>query len=71
MEGAGRECGGELGQTKGREVIKEGLFLQVMSISNRTVMCLAPLSPLSGRPVDLECRVEGPFIPDRGGIEEP
>lgn len=60
-----------MGQTKGREVSKEGVFLQVMSISNRPVMCLAPLSPLSGWPVDLECRVEGPFIPERGGIKEP
>lgn len=60
-----------MGQTKGGEVSKEGLFLHVMSISNRAVMCLAPLSPLSGWPVDLEYRVEGPFIPERGGIKEP
>lgn len=50
---------------------KEGLFLHVMSISNRAVMRLAPLSPLSGWPVDLEYRVEGPFIPEQGGIKEP
>lgn len=38
------------------------------SISRRTVMCLAALS---GWPVDLEYKVEGPFIPQRGGVQEP
>lgn len=58
VEAAGRQEG-EMGKAQAGE--------RGESLSRQTVMCLAALS---GWPVGLEYRVEGPFIPEPGGVQE-